>query len=103
MNDELEELLLKVLEIATANSDALALICLHLAKTDQGGSLAQTLEGIAEDPTMEKSEAFRALSRRLLQALQGDLSVRLMSIQKSDLFESTNQALHSLLNRLKGS
>lgn len=104
MNEEFAELLLELAQQSIATSDVLNIICWSLSAQNPKAaiSLAQTLEAVAQNPALEVTSSFAALSGRMIQALRSDQDSSLLGVKAAPLFQSSAEELRLLVRRLRG-
>lgn len=101
---ELAKELCRTIEAAIATDDMLALLCGYFAQASPGpaAEFCASLKRIRESEAVDKTAAFVALSRRLEQALSGDLDLAYLSLRKQGPAPATPEELRARLRLIQG-
>jgi hypothetical protein len=96
--------LLKSVEAAIATDDMLAMLCIHFANASPGPALAfaDSLKGIREFETFDKTSSFVALAKRMESALRGDMNLKFLSLTNPAPTPATPDELRVRLRVIQG-
>ncbi len=101
---ELTRATLAIAESALAANDMLAIICMHLgnALPNQALAMRAQLRGVGASASMQPSQAFLELAKRLDAALDPQAEFRLLSVRRIDPVRSTPDELRARLRLIQG-